>query len=88
MAQIIIEVPDEKLNLVVEAVNSRVNPDLTGPQAKIYVTDWLSNVLRSFVRQHQEAMWMSTFVYYDPVISQAVISPFPASVVVDTTVPE
>lgn len=88
MAQIIIEIPDNKLQLVVDAVNSVVNPDLTPAQVQVYVKERLSNELRGFLRTHQEAMWMSTFIYYDPVLPNGLIAPFPASAVVSTTLTE
>lgn len=80
MAFIDIEVPDNKLQLVVDAVNSHVNPDLTPEEVKIYVQCRLENELSAFVRDYQMAMYLELFEFDDPVVRVVEISPEAADV--------
>lgn len=69
MAQIIIEVPDEKVYLVVDAVKDKLNnPDMTNQEVLQYVKDYLRAHLQGIVKVYQQKVLMVTFTFDDPTL--------------------
>lgn len=69
MAQIIIEVPDEKVYLVVDAVKDKLNnPDMTNQEVLQYVKDYLRAHLQGIVKVYQQKVLIATFTFDDPTL--------------------
>lgn len=67
MAQIVIEIPDEKLSLIVDAVRAHTKtPAMTPAQAAAWADAYLTGMLKQFVRKYQEQSHLDTFVFDDP----------------------
>jgi hypothetical protein len=67
MAQIIIEIPDENVVLVADAVRAHTNtPGMTDGEAATWVDAWLTGRLKLFVRRYQEQAHLDTFTFNDP----------------------
>lgn len=67
MAQIIIEVPDEKIGLVGDAVRWKLgDPSMTNAEAATWIDGYLTGIMKQFVRRYQEQAHMDAFAFDDP----------------------
>jgi len=70
MAEIIIEIPDTKVDLIKSWVESRVAPDIyatwTNQDYVNYVDDFITDSFKKVIKSFQETQHFSTFVFDDP----------------------
>lgn len=80
MANIVIEIPDNKLDVVKAWVQSRVSPatwaSWTNADYAKYVDIYLTNILRSEIYRFQQSEWSKSFVFDDPLLVRSSISAY------------
>lgn len=67
MAQLIVDIPNDKLYLLVDAVRDRLdNPVMTSGEVQDWLENWLRERIKIIAKTYQEEVYISQFVFTDP----------------------